>query len=305
MSCGRMLKRNSKGARLSTLMKPRNLNQSTNAQGEKEELCTCHFPDGTTSEVDGGFNEVEAFKKFAADLQSVNFNVELKANLQKEFVKDNDSDQLVGSSCLLQFPCGAGGIDERRQRPKGDHTESLNVEEFFAHLSKRSDPVMQTPLPQLMMHSVISRSRLLRVSRPQVKRVKDMTELANGINSEDVTSTIQTRQRGDRHSGMKASKKPLQSVEAGSCALPHTNQKARTIRESTQHHFGMGSVFATVTLDDKNNFLVQVIPGEEVDDGRDISQLTLGTCVTRMGMNTKRADLLTANTAATNGLTRS
>ena len=249
---------------------------SSNAYIEREELFTCYYPDGTTNETDGGFNETGAFKQFASDLQKMNFEVELKANLQKEFVKDSNADQLIGS-CLLQFPYGVGGLDERRKTPKGDFTESPNIDDFFKHLSRRSDPSVQLPLIQLIMHSMISRSRLLRMSRLQVKNDKDASELANGINYDDVRQCILARRNGDRFSGTNVSKKLLQSVEAGSRALPHANEatrKARTTGESMQHHFGTGSIFATVTFDDENNFLMQVLTGEDIDDGTDISSLS-------------------------------
>jgi hypothetical protein len=60
-------------------------------------------------------------------------------------------------------------------------------------------------------------------------------------------------------------------------ALPHTNEaakKARGIGESMQHVFGTGSVFLTVSFDDNNCFLTQVLSGAQVDNDDDISTLT-------------------------------
>ena len=84
---------------------------STNATVEAEEIYTCYYPEGAATDTSGGFNEPGAFMKFADEMHRLNYDVELKANLEKQFVKDNDADQLVGS-CLLQFLYGRGGLDE-------------------------------------------------------------------------------------------------------------------------------------------------------------------------------------------------
>jgi hypothetical protein len=82
--------------------------------------------------------------------------VEFKANLEKKFVKESDSDQLI-SACLLQFPYGVCGMDETRQKYDGSFTMHTVVDEHMSHLSKLSLPCFQTPMFPLASISMISR----------------------------------------------------------------------------------------------------------------------------------------------------
>ena len=250
--------------------------ESTNATVESEEIFTCYYPEGAANETSGGFDDPEAFIKFADEMARKNFNVELQVDLQKEFVKDNDADQLTGAS-LLQFPFGRGGLDEVRQTKDGSSTSSPDVHKFLQHLSRLSNPEFQTPLIQLISYSMISRARLLKRSRLQVKSDKTAKDLAEGLNYEDLHETIRQRGQNNWYGGTRVSRKLLDSVEACTRALPHTNEAAKSARntaESMQHYLGSGSIFLTVTFDDDNSLLMQVLSGVEVDDDEDLNTLS-------------------------------
>jgi Helitron helicase-like domain at N-terminus len=51
-------------------------------------------------------------------------------------------------------------------------------------------------------------------------------------------------------------------------------KKARAIGKSMQHHFGIPSVFLTVTFDDENSLLMQVMSGCTIDNYTDIQDLS-------------------------------
>jgi hypothetical protein len=77
--------------------------------------------------------------------------------------------------------------------------------------------------------------------------------------------------------GDYASNRILDSVDAISRSLPHTNEasrKARNKGEAMQHHFGQASIFLTVSFDDDNSFLIQVMSGYLVDNTRDLHGVT-------------------------------
>ena len=250
--------------------------QSTNVAIESQEIFTCYFPEGTATTTNGGYKSPEEFKEFARELQKNNYEVELSSNLQKDFVKDGNSDILI-ATCLLQFPYGICGLDSPRQKADGSTIETVNVEDFMCHLSKKSDVCFQTPLMQLIMYSIVTRDRLLKMSRLQVKGEKTASDLANGVNYRDVEQAIHQRRIGNNYGGTQVSNKLLDSVEACTGSIPHTNEaakKARTTGESMQHYFGTGCIFLTATFDDDNNVLMQVLSGIEVDTGEDISTLS-------------------------------
>ena len=247
-----------------------------NANVEEQEVCTCYYPDGAATEASGGFEERGAFKKFVEKMKAQNFNMEFKANLEKKFVKERDSDQLIGG-CLLQFPYGVCGMGEKRRKYDGSFTTYIMVDEYLSHISKLSQPCFQTPMFQLISISMTSRVRLLKQSRLQLRGEVDAQQIAAGFNTSDLSTTIVQRRKLNRSGGTYVSRRVLDSVDACSRALPHTNEvarKARGIGESMQHVFGTGSIFLTVSFDDDCCYLTQVLSGVEVDDDVNISTLT-------------------------------
>jgi hypothetical protein len=115
------------------------------------------------------------------------------------------------------------------------------------------------------------------MSRLQLRNPIDAKNLAEGVNAQDVSAAIGFRRNGVRTGGTNVSRKLLDSVDAMSRNLPHTNEAAKKARgsgEAMQHHFGMCSIFLTVTFDDENSLLIQVLSGEDIDDGTPVSSLS-------------------------------
>ena len=249
--------------------------ESVNANVEEEELFSCYYPDSATDEMRGGFDEPGAFKEYVESMAQQGYDVEFKINLQKHFVNNDNNDQLMNAS-LLQFPYGVGGHDEKRI-VNDKRSDKIDLNEFMDHLSRKSEPSFQTPMMQLLMYSQISKVRLLQSSRLQVRGKADAQTIANGFDAEDLRRATTQRVNGMQHGGTRVARRILQSVDATSRALPHTNaaaKKARMKGEAMQHHFGQASVFLTATFDDENSFLMQVLTGELVDDVEDIASLS-------------------------------
>lgn len=250
--------------------------EGENQNVEQEDLFTCYYPEGAATAMAGGFDEPGAFKSFVEQQQKNGYDVEFQMNLEKEFVKGNDSDILL-NGCLLQFPYGIGALNEERKDSKGDYKEKNDLCDHLHHLSLLSLPEFHAPLFQLVMYSLISKFRLLRMSRLQLRNPMDAKAFAEGINAKDVSSAVQGRRTGNFNAGTRISRKLLESVDACTKELPHSNEaskKARSIGEAMQHHFGMASIFLTVVFDDHNSFLMQVLSGINVDDGVDVDTLT-------------------------------
>ena len=147
--------------------------KSTNANVEKEEVFTCYYPDSSNNAVSGGFDTPGAFKEFVKEMTEQNFDIELKAELEKAFVQGGDDEILLGAA-ILQFPYGVGGLEESRQDGKS-MTSKPKLDEFMDHLSKKSSPEFQSPLFQLIMYTMKSKARLLKTSSLQLRN-KTATE---------------------------------------------------------------------------------------------------------------------------------
>ena len=101
--------------------------------------------------------------------------------------------------------------------------------------------------------------------------------MAENLCAADVISCINGRRLKNRHAGTKTSRKLLDAVDATARSLPHTNEaskNARSVGEAMQHHFGMSSVFLTVTFDDENSLLMQVMSGQTIDDSTPVEELS-------------------------------
>jgi hypothetical protein len=211
--------------------------ESTNQNVEQEELFLCYYPDGAVNHHQGGFNDPNDFKQFIDNMHQAGYDIQLKVDLAKQFVHGNDGDQLI-SSCLLQFPYGIGGLDEKRQLPDGTFTIKAYLEAFMGHLTLVSQKCFQYPMFQLIAYSLSSKLRLLRKSRFQVRDKMTASALANGLDFESVRATIHGRQAGNWHAGSVASRTLLSSVDSMSRALPHSNESAKQARsqgEAMQH----------------------------------------------------------------------
>ena len=255
--------------------------ESENANVENKELLTCYFLDGSTTTNNGGFDNMETFKEYVKEMQRKNYDMSLKLDLDRQFLNGSDSDQLMSSS-LLNFPYGLCGLNEKRLNSDGSWSVQLDILDFIKHLSSLSSPEFHMPLFQLILYSMGSKVRLLRKSRLQLKGDYHAESIAKGLESSDLKKAIASRRIGNRNGGSAGARNLLLAVDAMSKALPHSNEAAsaaRGISESMLHHFGSGSIFLTVTFDDENSLLMEVLTGKniesELEDGSNLSDQDL------------------------------
>ena len=250
--------------------------ESENTNIETKEIFTCYYPDGASTPTNGGFEKPEDFKQYVEDMAKSGYDVEFQADLQKDFVTEGDAEVLL-DACLLQFPYGFGAMNERRKLHDGSWTTKSDLMEYLQHLSKLSQTQFQSNFFQLVLYSLGCKYWLLHSSRLSLRGKTDAKNLAENLSERDVISCINGRRLKNRNAGTNASRKLLDAVDATARALPHTNEASRRARgfgESMQHHFGMSSVFLTVTFDDENSFLMQVMSNERIDDDIPSDELT-------------------------------
>jgi Helitron helicase-like domain at N-terminus len=140
---------------------------------------------------------------------------------------------------------------------------------MMLHLSLVSQNCFQQPMFQLVLYSLVLKLKLLKQSRFQLCDNRTVSALANGLDLNSLQSTIRGRQTGNRYAGSHASQLLLSAVDSMSCGLPHSNEAAKVARkqgQSMQHTFGTPSLFLpTVTFDDENSLLMQVMSSNQID----------------------------------------
>ena len=265
--------------------------ESENANVETEEQFVCYVPDGTLDEQFGGFEDPEAFKQCVDQMHQKNFKVTLHMPMAREFLGDTKEDDFLVATNLLVFPYGRCGMFEDRQLKDGSLTSDCEHEGFMRHLSLVAQRCCQTQMFQLILCSQISKWRLLRSSHLKMKAEHTVDAIANALNAEDLSDTINARRGGDRFGGTFASNAFLRQVDATASALPHadaTAKKERAKLEAMVHEFGIPSVFLTVNFDDECSFLLQALSNEEIDDDALVEDLSDLECTERA---TKRREI--------------
>ena len=170
-----------------------------------------------------------------------------------------------------------GGMHEQRLNGNGSSTCSTDIEEYVQHLSRISQRHFHHELFCLILYNIAMKQAMVRNAGWKVRNKCDAKALAEELRMEDVTEAINLRLRGGRKRDRGEGSKLLSAVDALAKAVPHTNEAAKVARsngETIQHHFGTPSIFLTVTPDDDNSLLMQVLTRDEVDNDTAVKLMT-------------------------------
>ena len=114
---------------------------------------------------------------------------------------------------------------------------------------------------------------MLRFASFWIRNNTSVENFANNLDLEDIRDILNQRKRNGSSSfgyiRYSSSSQFIHAIDAITMALPHTNASARknkNVGECLQHHFGIATLFITISPDDENNFLIQVWSREDVQD---------------------------------------
>ena len=100
-----------------------------------------------------------------------------------------------------------------------------------------------------------------------------LKNFANNLDLEDIRDILNQRKKNGsnsfRYIRYSSSSRFIHAIDVVIKALPHTNASARKIKivgECLQHHFGIATLFITISPDDENNFLIHVWCREDIKD---------------------------------------
>ena len=170
------------------------------------------------------------------------------------------------NACILQFPYGRGGFDELRKRPDGSFiTLSIDIGKYIEHLSCVSIKYFQCELFILQLYNIIMKQWMLRFASFRIRNSTSVENFAKNLDLEDIQDILNQRKRNGGSSfgsiRYSSSSEFIHAIDAITKALPHTNacaRKNKNVGECLQHHFGIATLFITISPDDENNFLIQV-----------------------------------------------
>jgi hypothetical protein len=196
----------------------------------------------------------------------------------KEAVADYRDNNLV-NACLLQFPYGRGGMNERRLRSDGTYTTNIDISEYIKYLSLQSQPQFHRELFTLILYNMEMKQMMVKTAGWKVRNKADANLFANDLSMADVDEAIESARhaRGVTNQNVFRGRRLLGAIDAICKSIPHTNEAARQARrhaEALQHHFGCPTYFLTVTPDDDSHYLVQVYSQIIIDSNEKVAELS-------------------------------
>ena len=225
------------------------------------------------TELTGGQENINKFKDLVAENVKNGYNLEFRHKVEKTACFDYMENNFV-NACIHQFPYGRGGFDELRKRPDGSFImSSIDIGRYIEHLSRISIKYFQCELFILQLYNIIMKLWMLGFASFRIHNSMCVKNFARNLDLEDIRDILNQRKRngGSALGSIRysSSSEFIHAIDAITKALPHTNASARknkNVGECLQHHFGIATLFITISPDGENNFLIQVWSGEEVQD---------------------------------------
>ena len=120
---------------------------------EKTETFQVFFPDGSNVTSRGGQDSMDEFRELVKDKTKNGYDMEFRADLDKESCSDFKDNNLV-NACVLQFPYGRGGMHEVRLLSDGSRTTKTKLNLYLSHLSLLSGKVYHKSLFVLTLYNI-------------------------------------------------------------------------------------------------------------------------------------------------------
>ena len=179
------------------------------------------------------------------------------------------------NACILQFPyMEEEALMNYEKTPDGSFIMlSIDIGKYIEHLSRISIKYFQCKLFILQLYNIIMKQWMFRFALFWIHTSTSVENFAKNLDLEDIIDILNQRKRNGSSSfgsiRYSSSSQFIYAIDAITKALPHTNASARknkNVGECLQHHFGIATLFITISPDDENNFLIQVRSGEDVQD---------------------------------------
>ena len=251
------------------------VHNGSNNNIEDTETFKVFFPDGDISPITGGQENIDELRGLIHRANSAGYNFELRNNIYTEAAVDYKDNCLV-NTCLLQYPYGRGGLEDehlircKRMRDNLVSKKTTDILAYSEHMMNLSMPQFHRSLFSLIIFNLKMKQLMIRKACLQLRYSSSAEALAQNLTSEAISTAIDARRRGLRvgPGENRNGELLLSTVDAVVGGVPHTNQATRRARrnaEAIMHQFGLPSIFLTVTPDDDNSYLLQVLSSENND----------------------------------------
>jgi Helitron helicase-like domain at N-terminus/PIF1-like helicase len=233
------------------------------------------YPDGSVSVTTGGKENIDEFQEVVQKATKEGYRIEYRMNVLSEAVADYKENNLVKAS-LLQFPYGVGGLSDIRLINNSNLGTTTDLLQYTHYLSMQSLAQFQKELFTLQVYNMQLKFLLMRSAFWKLRNEHFAEFLTTEITTEQVDAAIHNKRRGTDYQ-LGRGNSLLGAIDAICKSVPHTNEAANVARrqmETMQHHFGCPTFFLTVTPDDDNHILIQILSGTHFCGPKYVDEMT-------------------------------
>lgn len=224
------------------------------------------YPNGNAITSPDGSSSIAKFEAILKQAVNDGYALALRRNQSVgERTSEFNNNTLV-DGCLLQFPYGLGGM--RALRYKGNlSTGIMDVHDYVRHLMNVSQPHFHHDVFCLALYNIFVKHQMLLSASFNVRGHAAAEALMSNIDSRDIALAVEARQRGDFAAGTAVAKQYLNTIDAISRSIPHTDDAAKFARRRAKahvHEFGLPTFFLTACPDDENSIVIQIMAQQEI-----------------------------------------
>ena len=143
---------------------------------------------------------------------------------------------------------------------------------YVERLLRLSIKYFQKELFTLQLYNIIMNQWILRSATFRLRNKTTVDKLATNLSEKDIRDVLKRKKKNQSSFTGSFPYSPatqfVSAIDAITAYLPHTNATARkkhNIVECLQHHFGIPTFFLTISPDDENSWIIQVLCGEQID----------------------------------------
>ena len=251
--------------------------QSTEVDGypqsnlEEEETFRIYFPDAEMDSTRGGQCSATEFIRQAMEAKKNQggdsaTDIEIDAQLSHERVQEYRDSNLMGA-CLLQYPYGRGGLQSEERFNEDGVIVNPKHQEYIEYLITLSQGHFHRPLFCLILYNYLMKDWLVRTAVIRTRGTANAEAIAEGMEEQDFLDIMRQKEENIPITS-EIGRRFVKAIDAVAGAAPHSNQaayKARKKGETLQHHFGMPSIFFTLTPDDEYQIILDVYSFSDFD----------------------------------------
>ena len=218
------------------LRQPVIVDQSTEINDSEEEQASniestdtfaVYFPDGNTTSLTGGQENIEEFRRIVSEVKRSGFNIQVRNDLSREAVYDYKDSNLV-NACILQYPYGRGGLHEKRLKGDGSISDSIDVGEYVEHVSMLSQLPFQEELFSLILYNMYVKQEMVKSACFKVRKTATADRIATELTSEDIDLAINRRENRQGSGGSSEARTFIDTIDLITKHIPHSSGAAKT-----------------------------------------------------------------------------